>query len=32
MFEISAAEAWDIDVELDFQIVEILKKIQKDPE
>jgi CMP-N-acetylneuraminic acid synthetase len=31
MFEISAAEAWDIDDELDFQIVEILKKIQKDP-
>ena len=31
MFEISAAEAWDIGDELDFQIVEILKKIQKDP-
>ena len=32
MFEISAAEAWDIDEELDFQIVEILKNIQEDPE
>jgi len=28
LFEIDSAEAWDIDEELDFQIVEILTKLQ----
>ena len=32
MFEINAAEAWDIDEELDFRMVEILTQAQKDGE
>ena len=30
MFEINAAEAWDIDEELEFRMVEILTQVQKD--
>jgi len=29
MFEIDAAEAWDIDEELDFRMVEIMTQLQK---
>jgi len=32
LFEIDSSEAWDIDEELDFQIVEILTRLQKNEE